>query len=135
MQAVYSGLIQKRVWIVGIEAIERIVRVMAIVTFVVLAWMCLGGETLFAASTPISGFLVHLVMFFFLGSVSFVGWAEAASRVAVVMVVLAVGFEIIQLGLPGRVFSTLDLAGNLIGAGLAWVFFRLLLSFKRTIRV
>lgn len=118
-----------------IETIERVVRVVAILTFLALAWMCLGGETLLAASTPIYSFLVHLVMFFFLGSVSFLGWVEAASRVAIVMVALAVVFEMAQVVLPGRVFSMLDLAGNLIGVGLAWIFFRVLLSFKRTVRV
>lgn len=118
----------------GIEIIERIVRVTAVVVFLALTWMCLGGETLFAAPTPISSFLVHLVLFFFLGSVSYVGWVEAASRVGVVMVVLAVVFEVAQVVLPGRTFSMLDLAGNLIGVGLAWVFFKVLLNFKRTIR-
>ena len=128
------SLVHDRVAIVGIEIIERIVRVTAILVFLVLAWMCLGGETLLVAPTPISNFLVHLVMFFFLGSVSYVGWVEAASRVAVVMVVLAVVFEVAQVVLPGRTFAMLDLAGNLIGVGLAWAFFRVLLNFKRTIR-
>jgi len=120
---------------VKIETIERVVRVMAIFIFLVLAWMCLGGETLFVAPTPVSSFLVHLVMFFFLGSVSYIGWVEAASRVAAALVVLAMAFEVAQVGLPGRTFSTLDLAGNLVGVGLAWIFFKALLNFKRTIRV
>ena len=121
--------------IMAIEVIERIVRVVAVVMFLALAWLCLGGDTLVAAPTPIASALVHLVMFFFLGAVSYVGWAEAILRVALVMVALAVAFEIIQVVLPGRVFSLLDLAGNLIGVGLAWVFYKVLVSFKRTIRV
>ncbi len=117
-----------------IEVIERAVRVTAIVMFLVLALMCLGGETLLVAPTPASSFLAHLVIFFFLSSVSYVGWVEAASRVAILMVALAMVFEVAQVALPGRAFSTLDFAGNLIGVGLAWVFFRVLLNFKRTIR-
>lgn len=128
-------LIQQRVLSVGIETVERIVRVMAGVVFMVLAWMCLGGETLLVAPTPISSFLVHLVIFFFLGAVSLVGWADAARRVAMLLVVLAVVFEAVQVALPGRVFSMLDLAGNLIGVGLALLFFWVLLNFRRTIRV
>ena len=129
-----SSLVHKRVPVVRIEIIERVVRVIAIVMFLVLAWICLGGETLLVAPTPASSSLAHLVIFFFLGSVSYVGWAESASRVAIVMVVLATVFEVAQMALPGRTFSALDLAGNLIGVGLAWVFFRVLLNFKRTIR-
>lgn len=118
----------------GIEVIERIVRFTSIVVFLALAWMCLGGETLLAAPTPFASFLVHLILFFFLGSVSYIGWAEAATRVAIVMFVLAIAFEFAQLFIPGRTFSMMDLVGNLIGVGLAWVFFRLLLNFRRTLR-
>lgn len=119
----------------GIEVIERIVRIAAVLTFIVLAWLCLGGENFFVRPIPISSFLIHLVMFFFFAAVSYVGWVDAASRVAIAMVILAVVLEVAQVVLPGRTFSTLDLAGNLIGVGLAWVFFRVLLNFKRTIRV
>ncbi|WP_282154058.1 VanZ family protein [Ruegeria atlantica] len=118
-----------------IEVIERVVRVAAIVVFLALVWVCLGGETLIVAPTPIASFLVHLVIFFFLGVVSHLGWVEAAPRVAVLTITLAVVLEVGQLGLPGRTFSMLDLAGNLIGVALAWVFFRVLLNFKRTIRL
>ena len=114
------------------EAVERIIRVAAIATFLVIAWLCLGGESWFAVQTPIAGFLVHLIIFFFLAAVAYVGWANMASKIALGMLVLAV---VIQIVLPGRTFSTLDLAGNLIGVGLAWVFFRVLLNFNRTIRV
>ena len=50
-------------------------------------------------------------------------------------VVNAVMFGVIQVALPGRTFSMLDLAGNLIGVGLAWAFYKVLVNFKRTIRV
>ncbi len=118
-----------------IEFIESVVRVFTIVVFLALVWVCLGGETVLVAPTPISSFLVHLVAFFFLGSACHLGWVEAAARVAVLMVILAVALEVVQIALPGRTFSVLDLAGNLIGVGLAWVFFRVLLNFKRTIRL
>ena len=117
------------------EAVERIIRVAAIATFLVIAWLCLGGESWFAVQTPIAGFLVHLIIFFFLAAVAYVGWASMASKIALGMLVLAVVLEVIQIVLPGRTFSTIDLAGNLIGVGLAWVFFRVLLNFNRTIRV
>lgn len=74
-------------------------------------------------------------MFFFFAVVSFVGWVDFAPRLAVIMVGLAVVLEVVQIVLAGRTFSTLDLAGNLIGVGIAWVFFKVLLNFKRTIRV
>lgn len=118
-----------------IERIERIVRVSAILVLFVLAWMCLGGDTLVAAPTPLSSFLVHVLLFFFLGAVSYVGWVEAAPRVTLVVGGLAIAFEAVQVALPGRSFSVLDLVGNLAGVGIAWVFYRVLLKFKRTIRV
>jgi len=118
----------------GIEVIERIVRVVAVLTFLALAWVCLGGESWFAVSTPISSFLMHLVIFFFLSAVSFVGWVDQATRMVILMVALAVILEVVQIALPGRNFSILDLAGNLIGVGVAWIFYRVLLNFKRTIR-
>jgi len=117
-----------------IEFVERIVRIAAIMMFVILAWLCLGGENFFVKPIPISSFLAHLVMFLFFAVVSFAGWADAASRLAVIMVLLAVGLEVVQVFLPDRTFSMLDLAGNLIGVGLAWIFFKVLLNFKRTIR-
>lgn len=117
-----------------IDVVERIVRIAAVVTFLILAWLCLGGENVFVSPIPISIFLVHLVMFFFLAVVSFVGWVDAAPKLALAMLILAVVLEVIQVVLPGRTFSALDLAGNLIGVGLAWVFFRVLLNFKRTIQ-
>ncbi|SLN59124.1 VanZ like family protein [Roseovarius albus] len=119
----------------GIETIERIVRIAAIVVFLALAWLCLGGETLLVAPTPISGFLAHMLMFFFLGAASCLGWVETAPRMVVVVLILAVAFELVQVVLPGRSFSLLDLAGNLIGVALAWVFYKVMLKFKRTIRV
>lgn len=117
-----------------IEIIERIIRVAAVVMFVVLTWVCLGGDSLLTVQTPIASFLVHLVVFFFLAAVAYVGWVEAASRVVIFMVVLAVVLEVVQIMLSGRNFTLLDLAGNLIGVGLAWVFFKMLLNFKRAIR-
>lgn len=62
----------------AVAIMERFVRISAILVFLALAWMCLGGDTLVAVPTPISSFLVHLVLFFFLGAVSYVGWVEAA---------------------------------------------------------
>jgi VanZ family protein len=110
------------------------VRILAVLIFLILAWMCLGGETLVVVPSPVTGFLVHLVLFFFLGSAGYIGWVEAASRVSAVMVVLAIVFEVAQLVLPGRTFALLDLAGNLIGVGVAWIFYRVVLNFRRTIR-
>ena len=117
-----------------IEIIERFVRIAAVVSALVLGWLCLGGESWFAVNTPISGFLVHLVMFFFMAAVACVGWADSASRIIFGAFVLALVLEVVQLVLPGRTFSVFALAGNLAGVGLAWIFFRVLLNFKRTIR-
>lgn len=117
-----------------IEIVERIIRILAVVVFAALAWVCLGGDSLLAAPTPISSFLLHLVAFFFLAAVSYVGWADAALKLTFVMVGLAIVLEVVQIMLPGRNFTMLDLAANLIGVGLAWVFFKVLLNFKRTIR-
>lgn len=119
----------------GIQLIERIVRIVAVLTFLILTWVCLGGESWFAVSTPFASFLMHLVIFFFLAAISFVGWVDMAPRMVIFMIALAVVLEIVQILLPGRNFSTMDLAGNMIGVALAWIFFRVLLNFKRTIRV
>jgi len=119
---------------VKIEIVERIVRVVAVVMLAVLAWVCLGGDSLLAVPTPITSFLVHLVAFFFLAAIAYVGWADHAPRMALIMIGLAVVLEVVQVMLPGRNFTILDLSGNLIGVGIAWVFFKVLLNFKRTIR-
>lgn len=117
----------------GLEIVERVMRFGSGLALVLMFWLMQGGEQFIITPTPISGFLVHLLGFFFLAGACLVGWADRANQIVPGLVVLAIILEAGQIVFPDRMFSLFDMSGNVIGVLLGWVFFKTLRQYSRTI--
>lgn len=117
----------------GMERAERFVRFGSVLTVVVLLWLMQGGEGLVATPTPASGFLLHLLFFFFLSGACLLGWTRNPLAICSGLLLLALIAEGGQMLFPSREFSYYDMAGNVAGVIVGWIFFITLRRFSRTI--
>lgn len=93
------------------------IRLLALALVALVAWLSLTPKPPSLPGLPQgSDLAVHLTMHFAMAGALMLGW-PGASRIVLAWA-LAVGFEVAQLGVPGRHFSGADLLANLIGA--AW---------------
>lgn len=93
-----------------------LVRAAALVIVAVAAWLSLtpnppsGPE-----GVELSDLVVHFLMHLGVASSLLLGWTRR--RTLWIVLGLAVGLEVAQLAIPGRLFDLRDLAANLVGAG------------------
>lgn len=93
-------------------------RVAALLIVATASWLSLTPNPPQAPEgVAISDLAVHFLMHFGMAGSLLLGWP--GRRTVWIVIVLAAGLEIAQLGIPGREFDLRDMAANFGGAGVA----------------
>jgi glycopeptide antibiotics resistance protein len=112
---------------------------LAVGMFVVVAWLSLAPATVNyapgAPTAPLVPLFARMATLFVLSTVVFLAWRANVRPALIVMAVSAIVFEVGQVYSTNRVFSVEDLAGNIIGVVLAFLFFRALWQFVHRLHV
>lgn len=117
-----------------LKMIERTARLCAVMILLVVSWLSLAPDPVPVPVPAYVSALSHVVMHFTLGTLFLVGWPDVTRKLLPLLAGYAIAVEALQRFVPTRTFDWLDMVGNLIGLGLAYLFYLALVRFARNLR-